>query len=84
MESQIMEWSQGMGKRLKEYFRSRESRRRMSGEWDAAISVGATLFMVTVRKKRNIFSPAKGKPHLLRLFVVQEKTDSATGNCSGS
>ena len=25
MESQIMEWSQGMGKRLKEYFRSRES-----------------------------------------------------------
>ena len=52
MESQIMEWSQGMGKRLKEYFRSRESRRRMTGEWDAAISVGATLFMVTVRNGR--------------------------------
>ena len=32
MESQIMEGSKGMGKRLKEYFRSRESRRRMTGE----------------------------------------------------
>lgn len=35
-------------------------------------------------KKRNIFSLAKGKPHLLRLFVVLKKMASATGNYYGS
>ena len=78
MESQIMEWSQGMGKRLKEYFRSRESRRRMTGEWDAAISVGATLFMVTVRngrflKEKEYILSGEGEASLAEALCRAEK-----------
>ena len=78
MESQIMEWSQGMGKRLKEYFRSRESRRRMTGEWDVAISVGATLFMVTVRngrflKEKEYILSGEGEASLAEALCRAEK-----------
>ena len=78
MESQIMEWGQGMGKRLKEYFRSRESRRRMTGEWDAAISVGATLFMVTVRngrflKEKEYILSGEGEASLAEALCRAEK-----------
>ena len=78
MESQIMEWSQGIGKRLKEYFRSRESRRRMTGEWDAAISVGATLFMVTVRngrflKEKEYILSGEGEASLAEALCRAEK-----------
>ena len=78
MESQIMEWGQGMGKRLKEYFRSRESRRRMTGEWDAAISVGATLFMVKVRngrflKEKEYILSGEGEASLAEALCRAEK-----------